>query len=135
MIIQLGSEYNLDFSFNQEDVITYSAITGDANPLHLDEEYATTTIFKKPIIHGILGASVFSKVLGTLFPGDGTIYISQSLRFIKPMYVNVSYKASFVVVDLIKDSGKALIITSILNEEGELVTTGEAWIKNKKYIN
>jgi len=63
-------EYRLTFSYSQEQVNKFAEVTGDNNPLHLDEEYAATTMFKRPIMHGFLGGSVFSKIFGTLFPGE-----------------------------------------------------------------
>lgn len=67
MKLSLGDTYEHEFRFSQDDVIAFAQLTGDDNPLHLDPEYAATTPFKRPIIHGMLGASVFTKVIGTKF--------------------------------------------------------------------
>jgi len=87
-----GDNYQLEFRFTQNQVEDFARLTGDSNPLHLDPDYASRTLFKKPIIHGVLGASIFSKIMGTLFPGEGTIYLSQQLEFKRPMYVDTTYK-------------------------------------------
>ena len=91
-MVKIDSQFEHLFSFTQEDVEAFAKVTGDNNPVHLDESYAAKTMFKRPIMHGMLGAAVFSKVFGTMFPGEGTIYLSQSLSFLKPMYVSENYK-------------------------------------------
>lgn len=85
------------FRFSQADVIDFARITGDNNPLHLDDAFAAQTPFKRPIIHGMLGASVFTKVLGTEFPGFGSVYMGQTLEFLRPMFVDTDYEAVFTV--------------------------------------
>src|ERR1700741_2404433 len=100
-----------EFQFSQEEVNRFAEVTGDRNPVHLDPAYAATTIFKRPIMHGMLGASLFSKVFGTLFPGEGTIYLKQSLTFMKPMFVDTPYEAVFTVKELIKEKNRAIIET------------------------
>lgn len=126
-----NKSYEYIFSFSQEEVQKFAEVTGDSNPIHLDSEYAKGTLFQRPIIHGLLGASVFSKIFGTLFPGHGTIYLQQDLRFLAPMYVNTSYLAEVFVKDQIKAKSRAVIETIIKNEEGKLVVSGEALIQNE----
>ena len=127
--IELNQTYHHEFSFSQQDVIDFARVTGDENPVHLDEEFASKTMFKTRIMHGMLGACVFSKVFGTLFPGDGTIYLSQSVNFLKPMYVDKNYIAHFEVLE-IQEKNRALIATSIVNSEGKKVVVGEAVVMN-----
>ena len=81
--MKIGSLYFEDFIISQEDVNVFADISGDKNPLHLDPLYAEKTLFKKPIIPGFLSSSRFSKVLAMNFPGEGTIYLSQEMRFLK----------------------------------------------------
>ena len=78
-MVKLDSQFEHLFSFTQKDVEAFAKVTGDNNPVHLDESYAAKTMFKRPIMHGMLGATVFSKVFGTMFPGEGTIYLSHYL--------------------------------------------------------
>jgi acyl dehydratase len=133
-MIKIDSQFEHHFSFTQEDVIAFAKVTGDNNPVHLDENYAANTMFKRPIMHGMLGATVFSKVFGTMFPGVGTIYLNQSLSFLKPMHVNESYKALFSVKELFLEKNRALFNTQIFNSEDKLVMTGEALVMNVEQI-
>ena len=82
MIPSIHDSVTESFSFTQDKVILFAELSGDKNPLHLDEEYAKTTIFGKPIIHGFLGGSVFSKMLASNFWGKGTIYLQQNHGFL-----------------------------------------------------
>lgn len=133
-MIELGQTYTNEFSYTQEQVIAFAEVTGDRNPLHLSEEYASKTIFKRRIIHGMLGASLFSKVFGTLFPGEGTIYMNQTLNFLRPMYADEVYKAIFEVKEIISEKNRAIISTNIFNDAGKPVLTGEATIMNLEAI-
>lgn len=119
------------FSFTQEDVINFAEASGDKNPVHLDEDFAKSTIFKRRILHGFLGGSVFSKVFGTISPGYGTIYLSQSMFFYRPMYTNTNYIASFEVLEIKKDKNRARISTKIKDLEGNLIIGGEALIQHE----
>ncbi len=131
MKIQLNDIYKHEFSFSQADIIKFAEVTGDKNPVHLDANYAASTMFKVPIMHGMLGASLFSKVFGTLFPGEGTIYLKQSLAFMKPMFVDTTYEAVFTVKEINAEKHRATIETAILDKtSGVLCTSGEATVMN-----
>lgn len=131
--LHLNKTFSTNFSFSQQDVTDFARVTGDNNPVHLDEEFASKTIFKTRIMHGMLGACVFSKVFGTLFPGEGTIYLSQSVNFLKPMYVDVIYEAHFEVMEIL-EKNRARISTTILTNEGKKVVVGEAVVMNIEKI-
>ncbi len=124
-----GALYSYKFSFTQDDVLNFAQASGDFNPIHIDDEYARTTIFKRKIIHGFLGSSVFSKVFGTLFPGNGTIYLKQSLIFYKPMFIDQEYIAKFKVVEIESLKNRALVTTEIYDTENNMLIGGEALIK------
>jgi 3-hydroxybutyryl-CoA dehydratase len=131
--LHTNQTFSTDFSFSQQDVADFARVTGDNNPVHLDEDFASKTIFKTRIMHGMLGACVFSKVFGTMFPGEGTIYLSQSVNFLKPMYVDTFYDAQFEVLEIL-DKNRARISTSILTKEGKKVVVGEAVVMNIEKI-
>jgi acyl dehydratase len=126
--IEIGQSWTHDFIFTQEQVNAFANITGDNNPLHINPEYAAQTAFRKPIMHGMLGACVFSKVFGTIKPGPKSIYLSQTLKFLKPLYPDFPYRAVFSVVE---QAGKRFKIrTEILDSEsGEKLTDGDAWLR------
>jgi acyl dehydratase len=130
-MLKENDTYKHEFSFTQYDIIKFAEVTGDKNPVHLDADYAATTMFKVPIMHGMLGASLFSKVFGTLFPGEGTIYLKQSLAFMKPMFVDTAYEAVFTVKEINTEKHRATIETTIIDKTtGALCTSGEATVMN-----
>lgn len=132
--IENGFQYKYDFSFSNDDIIGFAKVSGDSNPIHLDEDYASKTIFKTRIVHGFLGGSVFSKVFGTIVPGEGTIYLSQSLKFMGPMYISAKYTAvfDFIEVDIIKHRAK--VQTKIIDINKNVVISGEALVMNQNKI-
>lgn len=134
-MIKTGDTYSHEFQFSQEEVNQFAQVTGDKNPVHTDAAYAATTMFKKPIMHGMLSASLFSKVFGTLFPGEGTIYLKQSLSFLRPMYVDTAYEAHFTVKEVIAEKNRAVVETLIKDKAtGTLCTSGEATVMNVNQI-
>ena len=133
-MIQQNDTYSHTFRFTQEDVEAFAKVTGDNNPVHLDADYAAKTMFKKPIMHGMLSACIFSKVFGTMWPGEGTIYMSQSLAFKAPMYVDTDYIAEFTAVEVNNQRHRATISTMIKNGDGKITVEGEAKLMNKEAI-
>jgi acyl dehydratase len=130
--MEQGQTYTHAFSFSQQEVNRFAALTGDNNPLHLDADYAATTPFKRPIMHGFLGGTIFSKVLGTIFPGEGSVYLKQTMEFVSPMFVEVPYEAIFTVKEILPNS-MALIETQVVDKATRTVAiTGEAMVKSKK---
>lgn len=130
-MIKVNEVYTHSFKFSQDEVNRFAEVTGDKNPVHTDAAYAAKTMFKRPIMHGMLSASLFSKVFGTLFPGEGTIYLKQSLSFLKPMYVDTDYEVVFTVKEVIGDKNRATVETLIKDKNTGLVcTSGEATVLN-----
>jgi len=86
--IYLGMEESIVRVLSNDLVTTFAKITGDINPLHLDDAYAATTIFKKRVVHGAMLSSLVSAVLGTRLPGYGAIYLSQNTQFLAPVYID-----------------------------------------------
>jgi acyl dehydratase len=134
-MLEIKQEYLHEFKFSQSEVLKFAELTGDNNPVHTDDTYASKTIFKRPVIHGMLGASIFSKVFGTLFPGEGTIYLGQNLNFMRPMYPDTEYEAVLIVKEVLKDKHKAVIETIIKDKlTGKICTSGEATLYNVNKI-
>ena len=134
-MLEIGQTYSHNFKFTQEEVDRFAEVTGDKNPVHLDADFAAKTLFKKPIMHGMLGAALFSKVFGVLFPGEGTIYLKQSLNFLRPMYVDIDYEAVFTVKEVDAVKHIAVIETVIKNKtKGSVCTSGDASVMNVEKI-
>ena len=129
----INASFDHIFRFSQEQVIQFAELTGDNNPLHLDTDYAATTSFKRPIIHGMLGATVFTKVLGTQFPGHGSIYLKQTLEFLRPMFVDNDYRAVFTIKTIDPVKHIAEISTEIVDATTKkVVTRGIATMINQE---
>lgn len=122
----VGDTRSITKAFSEADVSAFSEITGDKNPLHLDEDYAKTTIFKTRIVHGMLVSSLFSTIFGTIYPGLGTIYLFQSQKFIKPVYLNETVAAHITVKELVLEKNRVIFDCIITNDKGETVVMGEA---------
>ncbi len=120
----VGQHVLLTKRFTEDDVRRFVEITGDANPLHVDDEFAASTRYGRRVLHGMLTASLFSTMVGMLLPGTGAIYRSQTLRFLRPVYVGDSVTAHFVVRSVDREKHRLEIESWIENEEGERVVEG-----------
>lgn len=132
-MIHVGEVFTHQFSYTQAQVDAFAEVSGDTNPLHIDEEFAKNSMFGRRIMHGFLGGCVFTKIFGTLFYWEGNVYLSQNMKFMKPMFTDRMYEARLTVKEIFPDKNRALIETQIFDvESGEMTTTGEALILNKK---
>ena len=129
-MIKPTDTYSYHITFNQSNVNTFAEITGDNNPIHLDADFAKNTIFGKPIVHGFYSASVFSMVFGTKFPGEGTIYLYQDMKFLSPVFVDQPYKANFEVLEVNTEKHIGTIKCVLEDENGKIVIEGTAKLKN-----
>ena len=129
-MIKQNDTYSYNITFNQPNVDTFAQITGDNNPIHLDADFAKNTIFGKPIVHGFYSASVFSMVFGTKFPGEGTIYLYQDMKFMAPVFVDQPYKAKFEVLEVNTEKHTGVIKCTLEDESGKSVIEGTAKLKN-----
>lgn len=129
-MVKQGDVYTHGVKFTQADVVKFAEVTGDFNPIHIDAEYAAKTMFKKPIVHGFLSGAVFSKVFGTLFPGEGTIYLSQEMKFLAPIFVEEQYEARFEVMEVNIEKHIGIVNCSLVNSEGAPCITGVAKLKH-----
>ncbi len=109
------------------DIVIYSGISGDTNPIHLDKNFAENTIFKEPISHGMLTASLISAVIGTKLPGPGSIYIKQSLQFKAPVKVGDTVTAIARIKNIIKTKGFVELKTICFIDD-TVVIDGEATV-------
>jgi acyl dehydratase len=132
--IPVGFEGRHTFKFTQQDVQVFADLTGDHNPIHLDAEYAATTAFKKPIIHGHLSSSVFTKYLGMEKPGGpGSIYMKQITEYLRPMFVDREYEVRFRVIEVNERRSTAEVATEIYDlETGKITIRGVGSLMNKE---
>ncbi len=125
--------YEYEFSFTQQQVTAFAELTGDNNPVHLNAEYAAWTPFKKPVAHGMLTAGVISKVLGTIFPGEGTIYLGQQLDFLRPVYPGDPCKVMVSVESVNEARHTAILSTIVINTAtGKKLVSGKATVMHKE---
>ncbi len=126
--IQIGERAVLRRRITSEDIEKYAEVSGDVNPLHLDDEYAKKTIFGRRIAHGMLTAGLISNLLGNVLPGPGTVYLSQELKFKAPVYPGDLVEVEVEVIAK-EDAKKRLRLKTLCrNEEGKTVLEGEAQV-------
>jgi len=114
------------------DIEAFAAVSGDVNPVHLDDVYAKATPFGGRIAHGMLSAAYISAVLGNRLPGPGAIYLSQSLKFVKPVRAGDTITARVDVLEVLRERNRARLRTVCVNQRGEEVLSGEAWVMPSK---
>jgi len=121
----LGMEASVSKTVTMADIETFADVSGDYNPVHMDPEFASKTIFKQVIAHGLLTASYISTVFGMKMPGPGAIYVSQTLNFKAPVKVGDEVLARVIVVDLMPAKNRARF-DCFCTVRGKLVLDGEA---------
>ena len=119
-----GQHVTLSKTFTEEDVRRFIEITGDVNPLHVDEAFAAGTRFGRRVLHGMLTASILSTMVGMLLPGTGAVYRSQTIAFLRPVYIGDTVTAHFVVRAVDRVRHRLQIDSWIENEAGEHVLEG-----------
>lgn len=126
MALQVGDTASLSKTISDEDIRAFAGLTGDHNPVHLDDEYAAGTRFGRRIAHGMLGASLISAALANELPGRGTVYLSQSLQFTAPVFPGDTITARVTVTKVREDKPIVTLDTVCVNQHGEMVLKGEA---------
>ncbi len=130
--LNIGDQASFTKMFTQADVNLFAEISGDLNPVHIDEEYAKKSIFHKRVVHGALVASLFSTVLGTSLPGCGSIYLNQESKFIKPVFIDDTITATVIVNEIIAERNRVVLGTVATNQHGETVVVGHATLMPRK---
>ncbi len=124
--IRIGQHAEYVRTVTSEDIEMFGQVSGDYNPLHFDEDWAKTTMFKGRIAHGILTATYVSTVIGMKLPGPGTIYISQSMKFRRPVRIGDKITARVEVIDKTDEKEFLTLKTVCINQEDKVVLDGEA---------
>jgi len=128
MPIQLGDTVQRIKTITDADIQQFATVSGDSNPVHLDDDYAATTIFGKRIAHGMLVASIISAALANDLPGAGSIYLGQELKFKKPVFIGDTVTATLTVTAYREDRRIATIETIVKNQDDIVVIKGEATV-------
>jgi 3-hydroxybutyryl-CoA dehydratase len=126
--LHVGQSASLAKTITEADILMYSAVSMDTNPIHMDAEAAKASIFGERIAHGMLSAGLISALLGTRLPGPGTLYLRQSLRFTAPVRIGDTVKATVEVVSLSAEKKRATMKTTCTVGD-ELVIEGEAYVQ------
>ncbi len=126
--LTVGRKATFSKTVTEYDVYTFAGVSGDFNPVHVNEEFAKKTPFKGRIAHGMLGAGFISTVLGTIMPGIGTIYLGQELRFTLPVRIGDTLTATVEVVERREEKKIAIMKTVVTNQKGEKVIDGKATV-------
>ncbi len=123
--LQVGMSDCFAKTVTEADVILFAGITGDSNPVHINEEFAAGTIFKGRIVHGEFSGGLISAVLGTRLPGPGAIFVAQSMRFKAPVRINDTVTDT-VTVKEINPERRRVILATVCTVKGKVVVEGEA---------
>ncbi len=124
--ISVGDEACFSKTITETDIYLYAGITGDFNPVHVNKVFAAGSFFKEQVAHGMLSAGLLSALLGTKLPGPGTIYLSQTLKFLSPVKVNDTITAKVRVIEKVIEKRHVILETVCLNQNNDFVITGEA---------
>lgn len=127
-MLKAGSSYSKVIVADEQTVQKIADVSGDRNPIHLDEAYAEKSRFGRRIAHGLFCINAVSMILGNYLPGGGTILLSQTFRYIKPVYIGDSIEVTVTVTDCLPKD-KYVLRTLCTNEKGEAVLDGETVVK------
>ncbi len=128
MKFKVGDTASVTKTFTQEDVEKFAELSGDRNPIHLDKAHAKGTRFGRRIAHGMLTSSLISNVIGNKLPGEGSIYLGQTLRFLAPVFPDDTITARAIVTSVREDKPIVKIETVCTNQHDEVVIKGEATV-------
>lgn len=130
--IAVGDADTFTKTVSETDIYLFAGVTGDLNPAHIDETYASGTFFKTRIAHGMLSAGFISTVVGMKLPGPGTIYMKQELKFLAPVRIGDTITARAEVIDINAEKNRVTLRTTCTNGEGTVVVDGEALVSPPK---
>lgn len=132
--LQLGDSDTESRKITSDVIEGFARLSGDYNPIHVDDEFASKSFFRGKIAHGMLVASLISSVLGNKLPGPGSIYISQTLKFIAPVHPDDEVTATVIVTKLNKDRGQITLATEVKNQNNQVVLKGDAELVMSSYL-
>ncbi len=124
----VGEKATFSKTITETDVVLYAGLIGDFNSLHVNKQAASESLFGRRVAHGMLTAGLISTVIGTRLPGEGSIYMGQELRFLKPVFLGDTITAAAEVVEVMEDKRRVRLHTWCINDRGETVVDGEALV-------
>ena len=124
--LHVGQKAEFTETITESMIQEFAKLSGDYNPHHIDEEYAKKTKYEKRICHGMLLASLFSKLTAMYLPGQGSLYISQTLNFVSPAFIDDVVTASGEITKISSSTGIVRVKTEITNMNNNLLVSGEA---------
>ena len=127
--IKVGDIAELKHVLTKDDVQNFAALTGDFNPLHVDEEFAKRTLFQKPVVHGMLSASFISTIIGTLLPGGGALWMSQTIEFLRPAYIGDTLTVKATVKQKSPATRVLGLSITVFSQNSEELIKGESYVK------
>ena len=128
MYLKIGDKYSTSREVTDEVILKFAEVSGDYNPIHLDEEFAKTTRFGKRIAHGMLSGAFISAILGNEFQGRTVIYLSQTLKFTAPVFIGDTVTATATITNIREDKNIVTLETICTNQDGETLVKGESAI-------
>lgn len=124
--IEIGDTASITRTITEEDITIFGVLSGDRNPAHFDQEYAEASMFKKRIAHGMISGALISAVLGMELPGPGTIFISQTVRFRRPVFIGDTLTVTVMVTEKNDEKKRLILDCTVTNQNGEATTVGTA---------
>lgn len=128
MEIKIGDKFSNSREITDELIRAFAELSGDHNPIHLDEEFAATTQFGRRIAHGMLSGAFISAVLGYEFEARKIVYLSQTMRFIAPVFIDDTITTTGTVSGIRKEKGIVTLETVCTNQNGDVTLRGEAMV-------
>lgn len=128
MDIKIGDKFSKTRVVTDDLIRAFAEVSGDYNPIHLDEEFAKTTRFGRRIAHGMLSGAFISAVLGYEFEARKIVYLSQTMRFVAPVFIDDTITTTGTVTNIREEKGIVTLETICTNQNGEMTVKGEAMV-------
>ncbi|MFD1261186.1 MaoC family dehydratase [Entomomonas asaccharolytica] len=123
--IEVGQKATIERNVEEKDILLFAAASGDNNPVHLNAEYAATTNFKKPIAHGMLSAGFISAAMACHLPGPGSVYLTQTLEFLRPVHAGDTLRIEIEVLEKLPKN-QVRLSTKVFNQRNKRIVVGDA---------
>ncbi len=127
--LEVGMSAEKSYTIQYQDAVKFSEISGDWNPAHHDQEYAANSIFRERVAHGMFSVAQFSGLFGMDMPGLGTLWLKQSVEFLRPAFFDRDYRSVVTVTAIDRENNTVTLSTECFNELGEKLISGEGVVK------